>query len=462
MQEGRKRLKNVTYKKATTETEPDMANIFNVTNLKKTYYYLKRNGVMQTIGAALERMQAPYFADYTYVLPEAEVLEKQKNTCWENPIKFSVVVPAYETKEEFLSVVLESLLQQTYPYWELIIADASSSERVQKECAKYPDRRIRYISLKENAGISENTNRGIEVAQGDYIGLLDHDDYLTPDALFEMANAIKQGKEKNLEYEFLYSDEDKCDTPGKQFYDPHFKTDFNLDLFLTNNYICHFCVMKKELMQSLKFRKEFDGAQDYDLCLRAVSALWDKNSKVEETICHIPKVLYHWRCHNDSTAANPRSKRYAYEAGKRALQSFVEQRGWKAAVEEMPHVGFYKVVYEKGIFSQREDVAAAGSKEIRYGKLYSGCYDKEGKLLYRNLPFCYSGYIHRAVLSQNVAGLDINQWKINPKYEKIIATFLKENASNIKGTKMDRQKAICEYLWEKGYRLYWDPSGDNL
>ena len=439
-----------------------MANIFNLTNLKKTYYYLKRNGVMQTIGAALERMQAPYFADYTYTLPEAEVLKKQQNTNWEKPVKFSVVVPAYETKEEFLSVVIESLLQQTYPHWELIIADASSSERVKKECRKYPDTRVRYIPLKENGGISENTNRGIEVATGDYIGLLDHDDYLTPDALYEMAKAITQGKEKNQEYGFLYSDEDKCDTWGKHFYDPHFKTDFNLDLFLTNNYICHFCVMKKELMQSLKFRKEFDGAQDYDLCLRAVSVLWDKNSKVEETIYHIPKVLYHWRCHNDSTAANPQSKRYAYEAGRRALQDFVTKRGWKAVVEEMAHVGFYKVKYENGVFAQRDDVIAAGKKQIRHGKVDSGCYDREGKLLYKGVPFCYSGYIHRAVLAQNVARLDIEKWKINPKYEKLIATFWKENASDIKGTKTEKQKAICDYLTDNGYRLYWDPSGENI
>lgn len=435
-----------------------MANIFNATNLKKTYYYLKRNGVMQTIGAALERVQAPYFADYTYVLPTESVLEFQKQKEWENPVVFSVVVPAYETKEEFFSVLIDSLLEQTYPYWELVIADASSTDVVKCQYEKYRDKRIKYYALENNAGISENTNQGIEKATGDYIGLLDHDDYLTPDALYEMALAIEKGKEKNQEYGFLYSDEDKCDEHGKNFYDPHMKTDFNLDLFLTNNYICHFCVMKKELMQRLKFRKEYDGAQDYDIFLRAVGELWKENPKVEETICHIPKVLYHWRCHNDSTAANPQSKRYAYDAGKRALQDFVNARGWKAHVEEMAHVGFYKVIYKDGVFAQREDVAAICGKEVKSGKVVSGVYDKDGNMLYAGLPFCYSGYIHRAVLSQNVCRMDIDKWEINPRIKKEIETFLKEETSNIEGTNADRQKQICNYLTERGYRLYWDPA----
>ena len=434
-----------------------MANIFNITNLKKTYYYLKRNGVAQTIGAALERVQAPYFADYTYVLPSESVLEKQRKKKWEQPVIFSVVVPAYETKEEFLKVLIDSLLKQTYPYFELIIADASSTDKVRVQCAKYADDRIKYFALENNAGISENTNQGIEKATGDYIGLLDHDDYLTPDALYEMALAIEKGKERRLEYGFLYSDEDKCDEHGKNFYDPHIKTDFNLDLFLTNNYICHFCVMKRELMQKLKFRKEYDGAQDYDIFLRAVGELWSRNPKVEEMICHIPKVLYHWRCHNDSTAANPQSKRYAYDAGMRALRDFVDTRGWIARVEEMAHVGFYRVVYEGGIFAQRDDVAAIGGKEIKAGKVVSGIFDKDGKMLYEGLPFCYSGYIHRAVLTQNAIQMDMHKWKINPRCHALIVKFLRNEMSDTQEIKADKQKAVCEYLIDKGYRLYWDP-----
>ena len=434
-----------------------MANIFNTTNIKKTYYYLKRNGVMQTIGAALERVQAPYFADYTYVRPSESVLEAQRQKKWKEPVIFSVVVPAYETKEEFLEVLIASLLEQTYSYWELVIADASSTDKVKVYCEKQGDARIKYYALENNGGISENTNQGMEKATGDYIGLLDHDDYLTPDALYEMALAIEKGKEKQQEYGLLYSDEDKCDEHGKDFYDPHKKTDFNLDLFLTNNYICHFCVMKRELMQKLKFRKEYDGAQDYDIFLRAVGELWNQNPKVEETIYHVPRVLYHWRCHNDSTAANPQSKRYAYDAGKRALQDFLEARGWKAEVEEMAHVGFYKVIYEGGIFAQREDVAAVCGKEIKFGKVVSGVYDEEGKMLYEGLPFCYSGYIHRAVLSQDVCQMDIHKWTVNPRYQALVTEFLENEISDKSRTKEERQKAVCKYLTDRGYRLYWNP-----
>ena len=137
-----------------------MANIFNIINLKKTYYYLKRNGVWQTIGAALERVQAPYFADYTYVLPEDKVLETQRQKNWKNPVLFSVVVPAYETKEEFLKVLIDSLLEQTYPYFELIIADASSTDKVKAYCEKFeygyknaPKTDILIASLGNDAGI---------------------------------------------------------------------------------------------------------------------------------------------------------------------------------------------------------------------------------------------------------------------------------------------------------------------
>lgn len=434
-----------------------MAKILNTTNLKKTYYYIKRNGIMPTIGAALERVQAPYFADYTYSSPKEQELELQRKRRWENPVMFSVVVPAYETKEEFLSVLIESLKSQTYPYWELVIADASKGSKVKEVCEAYKEERIHYVSLKHNGGISENTNQGIEHAKGDYVGLLDHDDYLTPDALFEMACAIEEGKSRGREFGFLYSDEDKCDENGTVFYDPHFKMDFNLDLFLTNNYICHFCVMKRELIQQLAFRKEYDGAQDYDLCLRAVNVLWNQNPKVEECICHVPKVLYHWRCHNDSTAANPNSKRYAYEAGKRALQDFVNSRGWKAKVEEMDHVGFYKIIYEGGIFSQRADVALLGGKEIKRGKITATIFDKEGRALYQGLPFCYSGYIHRAVLSQNAAGLNLHKAKINPKIEKEVRK-LWQQIEQQESSQEEIQKRVCETLIHRGYRLYWDPA----
>ena len=137
---------------------------------------------MQTIGAALERVQAPYFADYTYTLPEAEVLKKQQNTNWENPVKFSVVVPAYETKEEFLSVVIESLLQQTYPHWELLLVDDCSQDNSRQLIEEYGkrDSRIHLITKKKNAGAAQARNTGVQQARGRYLAFLDADDVWLP------------------------------------------------------------------------------------------------------------------------------------------------------------------------------------------------------------------------------------------------------------------------------------------
>ena len=140
------------------------------------------------------------------------------------------------------------------------------------------------------------------------------------------------------------------------------------------------------------------------------------------------------------------------------MQSFVDSQGWKATVEELPHVGFYKVCYEGGVLAQRKDIAAFGGKKLKWGKMDACIFDKEGKALYEGIPFCYSGYIHRAVLVQNAAQLDVETWHMNPAAEKLIADFGKK-AENMKyDTKEKKQKAICEYLTEQGYRLYWDPS----
>ena len=228
---------------------------------------------------------------------------------------------------------------QTYRRWELILADAGGAREIALDWAQrngmrvcsfssdanlcpktgemqdklqnreWHDGEIVILRLTENAGISENTNRGIEAAAGGYIGLLDHDDLLTPDALYEMAAAIRKRNGNIAETQplALYSDEDKCDGDGKRFYEPHRKTDFDGELLLSNNYICHFLVMEAGLMKRLKLRADFDGAQDFDLVLRAFAA--------GAAFLHVPKVLYHWRCHEASTAANPRSKSYAMRRG---------------------------------------------------------------------------------------------------------------------------------------------------
>ena len=387
-----------------------------IQNIKKTINYSKKNGYKEAFFAACERVIAKYHADYRYEEPTKERLLWQKEEQEAFSTKFSVIVPAYETKHEYLVALIESCLGQSYEKWELIIADGSESNVVADCMAGYQDARLRYERLPENGGISVNTNQALAFATGDYCGLLDHDDLLTPDALFEMAKAIHEAKAKDTEPVLLYSDEDKCDFKGEHYFEPHFKPDFNPDLILSNNYICHFCMIKTELLQKLKIRKEYDGAQDYDLVLRIVSGIWQREkegsiSRMEDAIVHIPRVLYHWRCHDASTAVNPQSKMYAYEAGRNALTDFVKRMGWKADVRHGKHLGFYRIAYREEIFSHREDVAAVGGYVVSKGKVASG--------IYKGQPIIYAGYMNRMDLYQNVKFLDIRNLAVNERYQQV-------------------------------------------
>lgn len=188
----------------------------------------------------------------------------------------------------------------------------------------------------QTSGISSNSNEALKLATGDYIALLDHDDLLPSFALYEIVKTINENKD----VEFIYTDEDKCAVKDER-YDPHFKPDFAIDTLRSTNYICHFSIFKKELMDKLGgFRKEFDGAQDYDLILRM--------SETTDKIVHIPKILYHWRVHPNSTAAvnAGEAKPYAFEAGKRAIEAHLERVGLKAKVEHGFSLGIYRVIYE--------------------------------------------------------------------------------------------------------------------
>ena len=198
------------------------------------------------------------------------------------------------------------------------------------------DDKIRFVRLQENYGISGNMNAAMDIATGDFIALYDHDDTLTLDALYENVRVLNE----NSNIEFIYSDEDKMDSEGERFFEPHFKPDFNYDLLCSTNYICHFLVVKKSLIDQVgKLRKEFDGAQDFDFVLRLSDACGP------EKIHHIPKVLYHWRFHQNSTAANPESKMYAFEAGKKAVQAFYDAKGIHATVEHGASLGIYRTKY---------------------------------------------------------------------------------------------------------------------
>lgn len=275
----------------------------NIANLKKTLYYLQRNGLRETWISVRERLTET--DRYFYVPCPEEELERQSCRKWDNPVTLSIVVPLYRTPEIYLNRMITSVMQQSYPHWELILADATEDHSVEETLTNQgflterllenaetiaADARIHYIHLTENAGIAANTNQALPYARGEYIGLLDHDDVLTPDALYEMADAITKANDRGVRVAFAYSDEDKCNGDETKYYDPNHKEDFNYDLILSNNYICHFLVMDADLMKKLAFRPECDGAQDYDLVLRAVSEVLAEDGRSgEERILHIPE-----------------------------------------------------------------------------------------------------------------------------------------------------------------------------
>lgn len=250
--------------------------------------------------------------------------------------KISILVPVYRTPMQYLTEMIDSVRGQSYSNWELCIADASMNDELTECLSRYAaeDERIRFVSLEENGGIAENTNAAANLAGGEFIGLLDHDDLLAPEALYEVVFAL-QDKMTDV----VYTDEDKISMDSSRYFDPNLKPDFSPDLLRSHNYITHFFVVKKELFERVgRFRKEFDGAQDYDLILRC--------TELAANIRHVPKILYHWRMHANSTAENPESKLYAYEAGRHAIEEHLKRCGRKGTVEIMPLWGMNHVRYE--------------------------------------------------------------------------------------------------------------------
>ena len=325
----------------------------NVQNIKnQTIYYFKKYGFIKTIKKCITKVfikiksvirnkKISSMNDYEKWIyfnePSKEELEEQQNTKFKINPKISIIVPMYNTPVNFFTELVDELIAQTYSNWELCLADGSKekNEEIEKVCKK--DERIKYKFLNDNKGISGNTNAALELATGDYISLLDHDDLLPRFALYEVVKCINE----NPDVEFIYSDEDKFSELGGKRYDPHFKPDFAIDTLRSNNYICHFSIFKKELMNKLGgFRSDYDGAQDYDIIIR----MSENTSK----IIHIPKILYHWRVHPNSTAAATAgdAKPYAFESGIRVLQDHLKRVGLKGTVEHGVTLGIYKINYE--------------------------------------------------------------------------------------------------------------------
>ncbi|MCD7820240.1 MAG: glycosyltransferase family 2 protein, partial [Lachnospiraceae bacterium] len=316
----------------------------NVYNIKKGLKYLKHFGLREFLIRLEDRIEpdeVPYGPWYENHCADEQELARQRSRKWKNPVQFSIAVPLYHTPLPYLEQMIDSVKEQTYPYWELCLANGSPEDETLCEAlaSLEKDPRIRVLHLPDNKGIAGNTNAAVEMAGGDYIGLLDHDDLLAPDALYEVASAISREAEKTgKKPELLYTDEDKVESDLSRHFQPNLKPDFSPDLLRSNNYICHFLVFARSLFgKAGGFDSAYDGAQDYDFILRC--------SEKADGICHIPRILYHWRVSSQSTADNPISKEYAYEAGKRAIEAHLSRCGLAGEVSLKKDFGFYRVKY---------------------------------------------------------------------------------------------------------------------
>ncbi|MBQ6602776.1 MAG: glycosyltransferase family 2 protein [Eubacterium sp.] len=310
----------------------------------KTLRFVRQNGLAALPKKVMRKLSGkddpvPYMEWRTHNMPTPEDLEIQKKTHFEYEPLISVVVPLYKTPEVFLNKLVDSVKSQTYKRWELVLADGSGENSPLEGILKTlcgSDERIKAVCPGVQMRIVPNTNQGIAAASGEFIAFADHDDELSPDALFEVVKALNKDRLGDV----IYSDEDKTDMNTIDFFEPHMQPDFNIDLLRTVNYISHLSVIRKTLLDKVGgLREEFEGAQDYDLILRCVEQT--------EHILHIPKVLYHWRTHSGSTSDNPESKEYAFETGRKAVQAHYDRVGIDAEVMKGEYPGLYRTRYHR-------------------------------------------------------------------------------------------------------------------
>lgn len=294
---------------------------------QKVYWNLKDFGFVYTVRKVIRVLLVRTGLGQLFRKPlfTRRQLRSQRNFHFPQEKTFSIVVPLYNTPPRFLQEMIQSVLNQTYGNWELCMADGSDAEHadVGEICREYAqnDARIKYKKLEKNLGISGNTNACLEMATGDYIGLFDHDDLLHPAALFEVMRTISQ-----TGADFVYTDELTFSQKVRNVITAHYKPDFAPDNLRANNYICHFTVFSRKVLEEAgPFREEYDGSQDHDFILRAT----EKAKK----IVHIPEILYYWRSHPNSVAEDIHSKTYAIDAGKRAVSDHIRRMGETAIVE---------------------------------------------------------------------------------------------------------------------------------
>ena len=302
--------------------------------------YLKGKGgqAKEFYERELNARRTAHIQDKIDRLVTPETFQTQAQESRDGKVRFSILVPVYNTPEKYLVEMIESVLAQSYPHYQLCIADGSDREHkyVKRVCKGYADfdHRVCYKQLKENKGISENTNEALAMASGDYIVLFDHDDLLHPEALYHIAKAIEE-----TGAEYVYTDEAVFYNESMSRIIYHMKPDFSPDFLRGVNYICHLSAFSAELLARIgKFRPECDGSQDYDMTLRL--------TEKANLVYHVPKVLYFWRSHPGSVASGIEAKTYCLDSAKRALSDHLKRIGLEGSVEDAPFASSYRIRYE--------------------------------------------------------------------------------------------------------------------
>lgn len=303
--------------------------------------YYKKFGVKKFVKHSVKKIvrfdENQYKKYRKYVSKSVTELQEERTITFQYMPKISIVVPLYKTPEKYLKQMVESVCKQTYMNWELCMSDGSGTDSPIEDILSYyenKDKRIKICRNNKILHISENTNKAIELCEGEYVAFMDHDDMLSEDALFCCVKYLNEVEKVDL----LYTDEDKISSDGHKYFQPHFKSDFNKDLLLSMNYICHFVMIRKEFLNQIGgVRAEYDGAQDYDLLLRCIEKT--------NNIGHVPRILYHWRTHEFSTAQGVENKDYAVSAGQKALQDYYFRNAIDAVVETTEYDGIYRTRY---------------------------------------------------------------------------------------------------------------------
>ena len=318
---------------------PKLFKMLSYQHIKNGFRILKKKGFSGVIDRIVHGSSnwAEYDEWFNATKVTEEELERQRNTKFEFAPMISIIVATFNTKEEYLKEMIDSVCNQSYSNWQLCIGDGSTNDSVEKYVKEHygDDSRIVFKKLEKNYGISGNMNGALELVTGDYVGLFDHDDLLTPDCLYEFVASMQE-----VHHDCVYSDEDKLNDKTKKFEDPHFKPDFSIDLLCSHNYITHFFVVNMDIVRKVGgMRSEYDGSQDHDFIFRCVEQA--------NSVHHVPKILYHWRMHPLSTAMDPESKMYCYTSGKKAIESHFKRVGIDATVEMLPRplYGMYHCKY---------------------------------------------------------------------------------------------------------------------